>query len=46
MPDYCAFLEVTGSSDQVPSGGETPAPWKGFDNRWALGLHMEGKGGK
>ena len=46
MPDYCAFLEVTGSSDQVPSGGETPAPWKGFDNRWALGLLMEGKGGK
>ncbi len=46
MPDYCAFLEVTGSSDQVPSGGETPAPWKGFDNRWALGLLMEGKDGK
>ncbi|WP_420934671.1 alpha/beta hydrolase family protein [Alteromonas sp. A081] len=46
MPDYCAFLEVTGSSDQKPSGGETPAPWKGFDNRWALGLLMEGKGRK
>ena len=46
MPDYCAFLEVTGSSDQKPEGGETPAPWKGFDNRWALGLHMEGKDGE
>ncbi|GFD90422.1 hypothetical protein KUL152_26480 [Tenacibaculum sp. KUL152] len=43
MPDYCEFLNVSGSSDQVPVGGETPAPWKGFDNRWALGLKMESK---
>lgn len=43
MPDFCDFLAVSGSSDQVPVNGETPAPWKGFDNRWALGLVMEGK---
>lgn len=43
IDEYCAFLDVTGSSDQAPVEGKVPEPWKGFDNRWALGLRMEGK---
>ncbi|GGW81047.1 alpha/beta hydrolase family protein [Alteromonas halophila] len=37
----CDYLKVRGSSAQVPANGETPPPWKGFDNRFALGLSME-----
>lgn len=37
----CDYLNVRGSSAQIPKGGETPPPWKGFDNRFALGLSME-----
>lgn len=37
----CDYLTVRGSSAQVAEGGETPPPWKGFDNRFALGLSME-----
>ena len=43
IDEYCAFLDVTRSSDQAPVKGKVPEPWKGFDNRWALGLRMEGK---
>lgn len=43
MSDYCDFLTVSGSSDQAPVEGKVPPAWKGFDNRWALGLKMESK---
>lgn len=43
LTQFCDYLNVTGSSDQAPVKGEVPAPWKGFDNRWALGLVMESK---
>ncbi|WP_338519802.1 alpha/beta hydrolase family protein [Alteromonas gracilis] len=43
LPEYCDFLAVSGSSDQAPVDGQVPAPWKGFDNRWAMGLVMESK---
>ncbi|MFS1703760.1 alpha/beta hydrolase family protein [Alteromonas sp. AMM-1] len=43
LTQFCDYLHVTGSSDQAPVKGEVPAPWKGFDNRWALGLVMESK---
>lgn len=43
MSDYCEFLNVEGSSAQVPVDGKKPEPWKGFDDRWALGLEIESK---
>lgn len=43
IDEYCAFLDVKGSSDQALVKGKVPEPWKGFDSRWALGLRMEGK---
>ena len=39
--DDCEYLSVRGDSAQSPVDGEVPAPWKGFDNRYALGLTME-----
>ncbi|WP_414829374.1 alpha/beta hydrolase family protein [Alteromonas sp. H39] len=39
--DDCEYLSVRGSSAQSPVDGEVPAPWKGFDNRYALGLTIE-----
>ena len=41
--DYCDYLNVEGDSGQKPVNGEVPKPWKGFDNRYALGLQMESK---
>ena len=43
MAEFCDYLNVKGSSDQVLVEGKKPAPWKGFDDRWALGLVVEGK---
>jgi len=43
MAEFCDYLNVKGSSDQVLVEGKKPAPWKGFDDRWALGLIVEGK---
>lgn len=43
MSEFCDYLKVEGSSDQVPVDGKKPAPWKGFDDRWALGLVVESK---
>lgn len=43
ISEYCDFLSVSGSSDQAPVDGKVPDAWKGFDNRWALGLMMESK---
>jgi predicted dienelactone hydrolase len=41
--DFCAYLNVEGDSGQVAVDGKVPEVWKGFDNRYALGLIMEGK---
>ena len=41
--DYCDYLNVEGDSGQKPVDGKVPEPWKGFDNRYALGLQMESK---
>ncbi|MCG7655487.1 dienelactone hydrolase family protein [Alteromonas sp. Cnat2-8] len=43
LPEYCGYLNVDGSSAQVPVNGKKPEPWKGFDDRWALGLEMQSK---
>lgn len=43
LPEYCGYLNVNGSSAQVPVNGKKPEPWKGFDDRWALGLEMQSK---
>lgn len=43
LPEYCSYLNVNGSSAQVPVNGKKPEPWKGFDDRWALGLEMQSK---
>jgi len=43
MSDACELLNVEGSSAQEPVDGKKPEPWKGFDDRWALGLEMQGK---
>ena len=43
LPEYCGYLNVEGSSAQVPVNGKKPEPWKGFDDRWALGLEMQSK---
>jgi predicted dienelactone hydrolase len=43
LSQYCDFLNIEGSSAQVPVDGKKPSPWKGFDDRWALGLEMQGK---
>jgi len=43
MSDACELLNVEGSSAQEPVDGKKPEPWKGFDDRWALGLEMKGK---
>ena len=43
MSDACELLNVEGSSAQEPIDGKKPEPWKGFDDRWALGLEMQGK---
>ncbi|APD92698.1 acetylhydrolase [Alteromonas mediterranea] len=43
LTDDCEYLNVSGSSAQVPVDGKKPEPWKGFDDRWALGLEMESK---
>ena len=43
LKDDCEYLNVSGSSAQVPVDGKKPEPWKGFDDRWALGLEMQSK---
>ena len=43
LSEYCGYLNVDGSSAQVPVNGKKPEPWKGFDDRWALGLEMQSK---
>lgn len=43
LKDDCEYLNVSGSSAQVPVNGKKPEPWKGFDDRWALGLEMQSK---
>lgn len=43
LPEYCGYLNVNGSSAQAPVNGKKPEPWKGFDDRWALGLEMQSK---
>ncbi len=43
LHEYCSYLNVNGSSAQVPVNGKKPEPWKGFDDRWALGLEMQSK---
>ena len=43
LSEYCSYLNVDGSSAQVPVNGKKPEPWKGFDDRWALGLEMQSK---
>ena len=43
MSDACELLNIEGSSAQEPVDGKKPEPWKGFDDRWALGLEMQGK---
>ncbi|WP_394223402.1 alpha/beta hydrolase family protein [Alteromonas gracilis] len=43
LPDFCKYLNVQGTSAQVPVDGKKPEPWKGFDDRWALGLEMQSK---
>ena len=40
LKDDCEYLNVSGSSAQVPVDGKKPEPWKGFDDRWALGLEI------
>ncbi|MDO6566672.1 acetylhydrolase [Alteromonas sp. 1_MG-2023] len=42
-PEFCAYLDVEGDSGQVAVDGKVPEVWKGFDNRYALGLKMEDK---
>jgi len=43
LPEFCEYLNVEGTSAQVPVDGKKPEPWKGFDDRWALGLEMQSK---
>ena len=43
LSEYCGYLNVDGSSAQAPVNGKKPEPWKGFDDRWALGLEMQSK---
>ncbi|WP_076010992.1 alpha/beta hydrolase family protein [Alteromonas abrolhosensis] len=43
LSEYCGYLNVDGSSAQIPVNGKKPEPWKGFDDRWALGLEMQSK---
>ena len=43
LSEYCGYLNVDGSSAQVPVNDKKPEPWKGFDDRWALGLEMQSK---
>lgn len=42
-PEFCAYLNVEGDSGQIAVDGKVPEVWKGFDNRYALGLKMESK---
>lgn len=39
----CEYLSVRGTSNQSPEDGPKPAPWKGFNDRYATGMRMEGK---
>jgi len=41
--DFCAYLDVEGDSGQAALDGKVPEVWKGFDNRYALGLVMKSK---
>lgn len=43
LKDDCEYLNVSGNSAQVTVDGKKPEPWKGFDDRWALGLEMQSK---
>lgn len=36
--DKCEYLNLPGSSNQKPINDKVPAPWKGFENRFATGM--------
>ena len=39
----CEYLTPRGESDQQTADGSLSKPWIGFDNRFAVGMKMEGK---
>lgn len=39
----CEYLTPRGDSDQASADGSKVEPWIGFDNRFAVGMKMEGK---
>ena len=40
--DKCAYLELSGSSNQLSENGKVPEPWKGFDHRYSTGMSWLG----